>query len=347
VLRKRDEQLREEQCVFFSLTMFLDEKKRISVFEDAISALLKGREHEAVYPTKLETLKKLPRIPYSYWVPESIAALFEKYPPLDKDNTKKKNAEKIADAKQGLASADDKRFLRYFWEVPVHNIASTRKEVKEGKKWVPFVKGGDAYYSDISLVVDWEDEGDKIREIETSNIHWLTKTIENFFFKGGLCWSRILSSVLFDARVLPEGVIFGSAAISLFPKKQSTLYQLLAFINSSLSAFLFIILDPTLHMRQAGYVSQVPISPEILKNERLKHLAMETHNLKREWDTGNEVSTRFSKPWILQTLHGFDPSEKPITQHPLAKQFEWSNLNVIRELVKEIYVARNESIRII
>ena len=60
--------------------------------------------------------------------------------------------------------------------------------------------------------------------------------------------------------------------------------------------------------------------------------ALESLSLLREWHTGNEVSTLFIKPWILQVYSGFDPSEKPITKHPLALKFEWSNWPSVQKI---------------
>ena len=66
-----------------------------------------------------------------------------------------------AEARQGLATGDDFRFVRTFWEVDPMRIARTADETHEGRRWSPFAKGGEysPYWSDVHLVVDWERDG--------------------------------------------------------------------------------------------------------------------------------------------------------------------------------------------
>ena len=304
-IRKKVNEIKEgdDVCIFFSLTPFLSEEKRISIFQEALSLWRKNQQHNILYIKELKTLKKLPGMPYSYWIPDDIINLFSKHRSLGE----------IAYIKIGLQTGEDPRFVRYFWEV-------NPKDIGMKKSWVPLTKGGERFYSDVKLVVYWKNSGQEIKKYCKSSV-----ANEEFYFKKGLCWSRVLSSVLFDARILPEGVIFDINAVALFPKEEDMLYQILAFLNSSFSAFMFITLDPTLHMRQAGYVSRIPVTQEVLNNEKLKNLAKEAHDILQEWDTGDEVSTIFIKPWMLQMLHGFNSFRESITDHPLAQQFEYSN----------------------
>ncbi|MEM5866746.1 MAG: BREX-1 system adenine-specific DNA-methyltransferase PglX [Candidatus Aenigmatarchaeota archaeon] len=302
-----------EETIFICLTEYDDEPKKKAAWESALYAVKKNINHPIIYRVPLKDLSKIPGTPFAYWVPSNIRELFTKYPPLYK----------FADVKVGLQTGDDQRFIRYFWEVKP-------EEIGRGRKWVPLTKGGDRFYSDIKLVVNWEEEGREIKNFIKSSV-----ANENFYFKKGLCWSRVVSSLLFDVRVLPEGSIFDINAVAIFPKEPPMFYPTLAFLNSSLSAFLFIILDPTLHMRQPGYVSQLPVVPAMLSDERLECLAREAHDLSMGWDTGDEISTIFIKPWILQAHHGLIASERPITEHPFGKNFKWSNWQILKEIKYE------------
>ena len=53
--------------------------------------------------------------------------------------------------------------------------------------------------------------------------------------------------------------------------------------------------------------------------------------LLREWETGNETSTQFISPWLLQVWRGFAPPLKPISEHPLARDFTWSDWPAAKE----------------
>lgn len=91
------------------------------------------------------------------------------------------------------------------------------------------------------------------------------------------------------------------------------------------ATFLLFLLQPLMHDRHIGYVSQLPTSLDLITNPTLSRLAREAYDLLREWDTGNETSTQFIAPWILQVWRGFDPAATPVTGHPLAKDFAWSD----------------------
>ena len=47
-----------------------------------------------------------------------------------------------ATAKQGLATADDFRFVRLWWEVAPETIGYSPEDTRQGKGWVHFAKGG-------------------------------------------------------------------------------------------------------------------------------------------------------------------------------------------------------------
>ena len=144
--RREDERTRwqDHEVLFFRLTPWDWDDKRVHL-EEALRTLA---EQERVAPAQriafrvtLGELAEVPGSPYSYWAPQSLRELFRKYPPLDRDVAKRPDQPKIADVKQGLASADDARFTRFWWEVPVDQIATSREETRRGKKWVPFARG--------------------------------------------------------------------------------------------------------------------------------------------------------------------------------------------------------------
>ena len=134
-------------------------------------------EPKHVYTVKLGELAEIPGSPYAYWAPKSLRELFQKYPPLDRDVAGQKEAPKIADVKQGLATADDSRFTRFWWEVDADNIATSREETHH-KKWVPY--DNDVYlfyfYNPVTVVVDWGDDGLEIKNWISLTMSHLNKT---------------------------------------------------------------------------------------------------------------------------------------------------------------------------
>jgi hypothetical protein len=332
VVRKIRDENEKTTCVFIRLTLFQGEQEKIKGLENALRVWLEKGKHEIFYPVKLQSLKKLPRMPYSYWVPYSLIELFKKHPPLDKDHTNNPDQLKVADLVVGLKTGDNNRFCRYFWEVANETLG-------KGKKWVPFAKGVDRFCSNIDVVVNWEKNGQEIKEFPKSSV-----ANEDYYFHQGLHWPNIASSISLNFSVLPKNTIISNATRGLFPSNKKHTMALLAIGNSKLSSFLYVALDPLMHNRDLGYVTFIPISKEALENKEIKALAEEAYCIIREWNTGNEVSIEFIKPWLLQTLHGFNSSERPITQHPLAQQFEWSDWPILKK-TREISGSSGMSLR--
>jgi hypothetical protein len=154
-------------------------------------------KNRVVFTVTLGELAEVPGTPFAYWAPKSLRDLFQKFPPLDRDVARMPDKPKIADVKQGLATADDLRFTRFWWEVPVEKIGTSNEETFQGKKWVPFAKGGRPFYHDIQLVVNWENGGEEIKAWINprtgrpySNVWMLRQTEQNFFFRAGLAWAE-------------------------------------------------------------------------------------------------------------------------------------------------------------
>jgi len=120
-------------------------------------------KNRVVFTVTLGELAEVPGTPFAYWAPKSLRDLFQKFPPLDRDVARMPDKPKIADVKHGLQNNDDLRFTRFWWEVPVEKIGTSNEETFQGKKWVPFAKGGKPFYHDIQLVVNWENGGEEIK----------------------------------------------------------------------------------------------------------------------------------------------------------------------------------------
>jgi len=302
------------------------------------------------FTVTLGELAELPGTPFSYWAPPSLRALFHRYPPLDRDVARQPEKPKIADVKQGLATADDLRFTRYWWEVSVEAIAISREETHQGKTWVPFAKGGRPFYHDIALAVNWGNEGEEIKAWINprsgrpySNIWMLRQTEQVFFFRPGLTFPNVVSSVRINARVIPAGCIFTVKHQGIFAPSHNQDWTLCAFLNSLLAAFIHYSMNPLQHGRNTGELSRFPTNPLILENNLLHNLAREAHDLLREWATGEETATVFIAPWLLQVWQAREgrpwESLQPATSHPLARDFAWSDWESARAIRRAVLEA--------
>jgi hypothetical protein len=157
------------KCTFIRL---LADEEKGAALADSIRALQRGEAAPAIFPIAPETFSMVPGSPFAYWVSDRIRRLFVELPPFEG------NGRTI---KQGLATADDFRFVRAWWEVdPARTVTGTaettpdefRAQTCAGKKWVPFAKGGEysPYYADVHLVVNWGNDGEELREFPRAYI---------------------------------------------------------------------------------------------------------------------------------------------------------------------------------
>jgi hypothetical protein len=324
----------KKECTFCRLVMF-DTYEKEEVFTSSLLTYLEKGEHELWYRTSFQDLSQVPGITYSYWASPSLRALFAKYPPLDRDLLGKADEEKIADLKQGLATADNRRFIRYFWEVEYEKLGKS-------KRWVPYIMGGghEKFYANIDRVVNWENNGNEIKTwinpLEGrpySNVWMLRDTEKNFFFREGLTWTKKpagLAKPFIAMRFIPNGIIFSDKGPGCFIRK-GNLMSLLSIGISKLVYFL-LSLKSCEHDWTESTIASMPVSILALESSKLSFLAREAHSLLSEWDTGNETSAIFIKPLILQVLHGFNPYEKPSTKHPFAERFVWSDWESLKQM---------------
>lgn len=169
------------------------------------SAVARHRDNvpdQRVYRLPLATFDTIPGSVLAYAASPAVLSMFTDLSRLGAS----------ADVKQGLATADDARFVRAFWEVDPRRIAQSRDETRAGRRWVPFAKGGEygPYWSDIHLVVDYQDDGQRLRDFDRAYVR-----NPGFYFRPGLTWPARTNSAL-SMRILPGGCVFGHKGPSLF-----------------------------------------------------------------------------------------------------------------------------------
>ena len=199
----------------------LKEVDRPTGLSAAVRSHRAGVEDERVFAVDLKDLKAIPGAPVAYWIGDAVRTVFRDLPALEGHG---------ANARQGLASGDDFRFVRAFWEVGPERIGHSPEETKRGKRWVPFAKGGhySPYWADVHLVVDWLDAGEYLKSFDGS-------VIRNpaFYFRGGLTWPRRTASGL-GLRLLPLGTAFADKGSAVIPMEPQSPEALLGWLRSRL-----------------------------------------------------------------------------------------------------------------
>lgn len=311
--------LKHRAVHFWDLTTERGSAMKELAFVRSLALLRDGRDDPRHFVASPEQYEVRPGGPWAYWAVR-IGSVFSRFPPLDRDQAKEPKAEKVADVKVGLQTGDDTRFTRHWWEVSTGQIG-------QDKRWVPFVKGEEyaRYYHDPSLVVLWENGGQELKEFERSVIR-----SRRFYFREGLTW-QYASDFPRRMRHLPPGCIFGHKGPAVFAVDdgRDAVFALLGLLNSSLANFVMLMLTPERGW-EVGQVSRIPVAPGILQNPTLADSAREIHDLLAAWDTGEETSTRFIAPRLLQVA--FAEPGKPRTDHPLADGFAWPRWRSWKEI---------------
>lgn len=250
---------------------------------------------------------KIPGSPIGYWLSEEVIKLFNK--------SKKLN--EIGSPRQGLATADNTRFTRLWFEVVYDKIgySLTREEAKKTDyKWFPYNKGGSfrKWYGNQDLVVDWMNDGENIKNDKLDKLERGLCLPSNskpknmdWYYKESLSWSKI-SSGSFSLRYFPQGFVFDVAGCSIFTEESTSKKFILGFLNSKVIDTLLKVLSPTLNY-EVGTIKSLPIAnSKNLPNENLIDGNIEIS--KDDWDQ-KETSWYFSQNELIkQEVKNIDES---------------------------------------
>ena len=234
------------------------------------------------YQTYQKDFEKIPSSPIAYWVSDKVREIFEKCQKLGD----------VGEGKQGLATADNNRFLRLWQEINYNKIGfgmSNSKEALESKKkWFPYNKGGEKrkWYGNQEYLINWENNGHEIKSFKNA-------VVRNplYYFRESISWTDITSSGN-SFRIYPKGFIYDVTGMSYFIENN---LSLLGILNNKLIAGITKILNPTLHL-QIGDVVKLPYLK--VENNRFKDLVQQNINIaKEEWNS-RETSWDFEKLFI-------------------------------------------------
>ncbi|WP_052158248.1 BREX-1 system adenine-specific DNA-methyltransferase PglX [Lacinutrix jangbogonensis] len=238
------------------------------------------------YTTNQQDFKKIPGNPIGYWLNEVIYNLIDENPSLGD----------FAEAKQGLATAYNQRFLRIWSEVGQERFNSV---------WYKYNKGG-AYrkwYGNQIYYLNWENNGKEIRDFTNESGKQLS-VIRNpkYHFNESISWSDITSSKN-AFRFYEEGFINDACAHSAFGMDMKWKYCMMAFANLKITTELAQLLNPTMHFH-VGYFNKLPYLEDFY-NENVFNFSSENVDIsKTEWNS-RENSWNFKQNELIR-ISGHD-----------------------------------------
>jgi hypothetical protein len=156
--------------------------------------------------------------PFIYWVNKNLLMAFERYNKLSN----------YVEARQGIITGDNEKYLRYLWEI---------NDVDIGDKWILYAKGGEFenYFGNIEFVIDWS---------ETATQNFTRIRDKKYHFRQGVTYTLVGSK--FNARLLENDTLCDAGGSSVFSNNIDT-YYLIGFLNSNLAKFFLSLLNPTVN----------------------------------------------------------------------------------------------------
>ena len=245
-------------------------------------------EGKGIYHAKQHLYDKIDGLPIAYWVTKGQVAAFD-FPAL---NT-------LAEPRQGFATGDNERFLRFWQEVDFSHACfscKNRDEAKQSeKRWFPCNKGGAfrRWYGNNERFVNWENDGAEMIDFSGSVIR-----NPSYYFRQGMTWSTATMSKL-SMRYSPVGFLFESKGSVCFPIDDRNLSYLLALLNTKIVEKLLLVLAPTVDYHE-GPLGRIPVIVSKEHFADVSRLSEQCVSLTRyDWDSF-ETSWDFQRHPLLQ-----------------------------------------------
>ncbi len=191
---------------FLRAVTFKDKGK---VLTDVAMSMRTNTPHPMHFPRNTADFATLSGSPLPYWVDGDIVRILARHPRFEPT---------LGVVRQGLSTGDNFRFVRAWWEVSTDHltertVASNRSsQSSRSGRWAPLVQGGGSqpWYSPLLLVVDWTDEGERLRRFAGA----VLRNTE-LYFRPGFSWTRRAPRLF--PYIVPAGCIPTASRYQAFP----------------------------------------------------------------------------------------------------------------------------------
>ncbi|NLN42348.1 MAG: BREX-1 system adenine-specific DNA-methyltransferase PglX, partial [Clostridiales bacterium] len=273
--------------------------------------------------------KNIPNLTIAYWISKRMMAIFKE----------KNNFNKIIECKTGLVAGNNIKYFRYWHEVKFNKIGFNYSCIERTKlcihKWYPLNHGGDRrkWYGNHLEVVDLYDNAINIRQEKNSMLR-----NSQYYFKKGINWNRVGSSVKFAARVSLSGFVFDDVSPTGFPKKDEYYEYCLGFLNSKVFNSLLNIINTGIKT-EIGHISRIPIFiPKFTTMSTIKKLSNECIKMtKTDWDSF-ETSWDFKNHPLLTYKKEADTIEEAFTNWSNFAENQFNQLKANEEELNRIFI---------
>lgn len=306
--------------IYFNITANQQEKFKKGSLAQAYSDYLNGQSNDRVYTLPQSKLKGIKSYPFIYWISDEFREKFGL-----------ETIDDIFDVRQGIATGNNNRFVRFWWEL---NASSLSNEVEDEKKWKIYSKGGPykKWYGNLWLRIAYDDKNRYL--LENSGNHLPSR---EYYFREGVTYSGSGSKGT-SFRYFPQNGLFDVGGSCLFTTELfENPYYLLAFLNTKLCFYIAECLNPTVNI-QVGDLKRVPFVKPISKDDITISLSTKQNvTIKKELNSFSLVETDYcSSPIVI--IESVDVSIFRFFTKEIALLTQiLLNESVINKIVFEVY----------
>ncbi|MGP5446246.1 BREX-1 system adenine-specific DNA-methyltransferase PglX [Pseudomonas helleri] len=256
--------------------------------------------------------------PIAYWLSTHELKIIELEPSLAG----------VSDARVGLQTSDNDRFLRLWHEVSksqafhgAHDLLSAKQS---GAVWFPCNKGGEfrKWYGNHTHYVNWKDDGQVIRALSNPSAEKQTYVRnDQYYFRDSVSWCDITTEAN-SFRQYPAGFIHDAVGHSEFAGDELWKLSLMAYCNNKFATKLARIINPTIHFH-IGYYQKLPFAKKVWHADA-EQISLNLVRLSKEDWNAYETSWDFTKlplicpnyrqPALKATYHKLRTNWREMTQ---------------------------------
>ena len=269
-------------------------KYKFKDYDKSVTELPYSENGNKIYYCNIEQtdFDKIPGTPIAYWVGKNLVETF----------TRNLSLSAVCKPTQGLATADNDRFLRSWFEVTYSRIgfgyANAALAARSHKKWFPHNKGGNQrkWYGNQDTVVNWENDGYEIKHFTDNNGKLRSRPQNiNYYFKSAVSWSVIISG-LYTFRFYPEGFIPNMCGMCCYTDEPKLNLYILGLSNTKVASMIFDLINPTFNLSN-GVFGMLPF----IDKQSQDIICITKQNIsisKQDWDA-HETSWDFTQNELL------------------------------------------------
>lgn len=237
---------------------------------------------------KQNIYNKISGSPLCYWISDNLLKVF----------SFSKSFDKIGAARQGLATGDNDRFLRLWFEIGFDKFKDDAESVdnalSSGYKWFPHNKGGyQKWFGNQEFVIAFDKEN--YDALLNMGNHLPSR---HLYFKPCVSWG-VISTTQATFRYYPQGTIFNMCGMGFFHNDENVLMKALGYSNSKLFNKLQNIINPTLNLSNGDF-GRIPYCD--ISDDSIQLIKNNIAISKSDWDA-HETSWDFQRNPLWEQQH--------------------------------------------